>query len=243
MHPIPCNEVTVVWEDIYNDYELFNSVPSYQNSINQFSENHREAFEELYLAFENFHDALDENELFELNKLEARNGYRNFRSMVLSYLTTFHNKDCKTFVPEILDSGLSFQNLELNYSDEWMVVGWYYFWMKRLELGDLNISWNRIIPEYFNERVIEKVFKDFLLNNAINTVSSEITKLIQLIASTFTIYSELQSQNKNLVNHQKFINRLNLENNFHNELGIALNNLKEKLRLSGYLIEYDLRIK
>ena len=240
MHPIPSNHVLLAWEEIYHDFDRVIAEKSIENN---FSNDQKIALKELNNDFKEFYENINEAEFFDLDNLSDSNKYQSFRNKVLKYLVEFHLNDLQLiFENEYLNLN-SYSQLEVNQDEYLTKITWYFFWFRRIQLSDLNISWNPIVSKYFNERVIEKVFDGFLLNKAFHTVSSEITKLNQLAISTYTIYSELEIQSKNLVNHQAFINRLNSESNFLNELGITLNNLKEKLRLSGYLIEYDLRIK
>jgi hypothetical protein len=240
MHPIPCNHVLLAWEEIYHDYDW---VIAEKSIVNNFSNDQKIALKELNNDFKEFYENINEAEFFDLDNLSDSNKYQSFRNKVLKYLVEFHLNDLQLIFENAYPDLSSYSQLEVNQDECLTKITWYFFWFRRVQLSDLNTSWNQIVPEYFNEGVIEKVFNGLLSNKAFNTVLFEITKLKQLEYSTFAIYSELEIQNKNLVNHQAFINRLNSESNFLNELGITLNNLKEKLRLSGYLIEYDLRIK
>jgi hypothetical protein len=233
--------VAVEWEDIYNEYEMYQAVPSFQNSIISLSAKQQKDFEELYLAFEKFYEGNKENELYDLESSRARNEYRGFRAMLLSYLTIHHNKSCREFLPDIQDADLSFSKLALNYTDEWTVLGWYYFWLKRLEIGDLKINWNYIFMEFFHPKAVNKIFDAFSKHPELSQFNSELKQLKALVSDLYQIYTHLSSGNASHVNHQELLGSIKTSNYLCENLPLMINVFRVISRSLGYLIDYDLK--
>jgi hypothetical protein len=239
--PVPSNSVTLEWEDIFNEYEMYQEVPSFYNEIISFSAKQQKDFEELYLAFENFFEGCKENELYNLEFTGVRNEYRSFRTIVLSYLSEYHNRSCREFLPDIQEADLSFQKLALNYTDEWTVLGWYYFWLKRLEIGDLKINWNHILTEFFHPRVVHKIFDAFSRLSDLSQFNSGLKQLKLLICDLYQIYTNLSSGNASHVNHQELLGSVKSSNYLSENLSLILNVFEVNSRGLGYLIDYDLK--